>query len=996
MSNAPTAYRNFRDGEEHRFTSDLIHNQVPSYYVDEGPLFIKMIQEYYNYAHTGGNFESAAKNMIKLNDVDEVSEYYDQYLKDVGGQYTSANSVWTAAGSTFVGKVEDLWRKQYLLNFPDETSSFNIFLKQIVDVYRAKGSIEGFKALMLGIYGIDVEVRDPFEQTFKPSDGQWEFDQYLQVPYSEEVENWAGKFIYGVSSGAQARVQQVLVKNVRGKLIAKLLLSDISTVNEFEHNEQIFTKEDENFKLKCIAGIKGIVLSSNGSEFVLGEETDLVGNGIEGKIVINEVETFNGRLSFTLADAGSGYRANAIVTIAGGIGGSGAAFKVGGIKEPFRLEDINQDIVGGFFTNSQIQIGNTVAYFSNSSQVTANAYLYNPIAGPSTSNGLNVSWIASSNDVTLDSDVANNTFTNGSSWMIGNTSPNDAGHFKTMVVHDYFPGNSTIRFTSQTPAAASSNTAVLRQAGANSVYNWNANLSSATVSTALNDSLVIVTQKLGAIDFIITTSTGSGYITAPTATIRDTEVFRLRIPDGGGSFLGDNAAVDVALLANNVITNLKVADHGFGYDNTQNITLRSQFAKGTDAQGKLLMGGVARTSGGWVETRGMPDTDQRIHDSDRYQAFSYEIVGQEGLKVYKKTLTSIAHVAGTKMFGTFQTFGTANTMLENSTEIQVTNELGGIEIANNTANIVGFGTTYGGSSDIGNNDVVTTNGLRFRVANVNSNTSLTGNSFVSTGISNSALYISSPLSANVTSLGAVTIKSGFQNVTGTDSNFNNQIRSGYALASNGTVVGVVDAVESNTFLTLKAAATNTFDINANTNIQIVIPDQVILKGNIALANTGRVITGTLTDFVNQVKPGDILVSSANVRLGTVNSVPTSTQIRLANTYHGQTLADEGGVRLFCNRPFMGPFQLSGEVSVGDGSHNLVGQFTQFQNELHTGDKLFLESNNIFIGTINHVTSNTSANLMTTYTSPNSTDLSDALIIRRHKLSELIVDNGNNM
>ena len=996
MSSAKTAYREFRDGEEHRFTSDLIHNQVPSYYVDEGPLFIKMLQEYYNYAHTGGNFEGAAKNMIKLNDVDEVAEYYEQYLKDNGGQYTSANTTWTAAGQTFVGQIEELWRKQYLLNFPRQTASFHIFLKQIIDVYRAKGSIEGFTTLMQGIYGIDVTVRKPDDYTFKPSDGVWAFDEYLQVTYTNEIENWVDRFIYGESSGAQARVQKVITKNVKGKLVAKLILTDISDVAEFEHNEKIYTKEDPGFRISCIAGIKGIILTSNGSEFILGEETDLVGNGIEGKVVINDVDTFNGRLSFTLSNSGTGYRANAIVSLIGGIGGSGAAFKIGGIKEPFRLENINSDIAGAFFTNSQIQIGEANTFFSNSSVTEVEAYLYNPIAGPSTSNGLNVSWIASSNDVTLDSDVANNIFTNGSSWMIGNTSPGNTGHFKTMVVHDYYPGNSTIRFTSQTPAAASSNTGILRQAGANSVFNINANLASANVSTALNDALVVVQQKLGAIDFIVTTSTGSGYITAPTAEIRDTEVFRLRIPDGAGSFLGDNAVVDVRLLANNVITNLKVADHGFGYDNTATVTLNSQFAKGTSATGKLLMGGVARTSGGWVETQGFPDSNQKIHDSDRYQAFSYEVIGQEALKVYKKTLTSIAHPAGTKMFGVFQTFGTANTDLGNHTEITITNELGGIEISNNTSNAIGFGTTYGGSSDIVNNSVVTTNGLRFRVANVNSNTSLSGNSFVASGISNSFVYTSAPLSANVTAQGAVTIKSGFANVTGVGTAFNNQIRSGYSLASDGSVVGVVDTIESNTFLTLKAGATNPTNIVSDANIQIVIPDQVILKGNIALSNTNFVVTGTQTDFVNQVKPGDILVSSANVRLGTVNSVPTSTEIRLANVYHGQTLTDEPGVRLFCNRPFMGPFELTGEISIGDGSYNLVGLSTQFQNELQTGDKLFYQGNNIFIGTINKVTSNTSANVMTTYTSPDSTDLNDAIIIRRHKLSEIIVDNGNNM
>jgi len=968
MSSAKTAYRDFRDGEEHRFTSDLIHNQVPEYYVDEGPLFIKMLQEYYNFSHTGGNYESAAKNMIKLNDVDEVAQYFDQYKKDTGGQYTSANTEWTAAGSKFVGEIEQLWRRQYLLNMPTSTASFHIFLKQIVDVYRRKGSSQAFEALMLGIYGIETEIKRPFNQTFKASDGVWNFDQYLQVPFQTKLEEWVGRFVYGESSSASARVQAIIKKNVKGRLIAQLLLTDISTENEFEHNENIYTKEDSGFQVKIIAGIKDIVLSSNGSEFVEGDEVLMVGDGVEGTAVITEVDTFNGLLSFTLNQAGSGYRANAIVTLVGGVGGAGANFKIGGIKAPFRLEDVNEDVAGAFFTNSQIQIGNTVAYFSNSQATQATAYVYNPIASPNSSNGLNISWKASQNLATLDSDVANNTFTPGSSWMLGNTTAGNSGHFATLTVHDYYPSNSTIQFTTNIPTAASTNTAVIRQAAANSVFNFNANLSIADINTALDDALVINNVKLGAIDFIVTTSTGRNYIIAPTAVVQDTQVFKLRIPDGAGGFLGDNAVVDVRLLANNVITRLKISDHGFGYTNTQNITLNSPFVKGTPASGKLIMGGVSRSSGGWTETNGFPDADQRIHDSDRYQAFSYEVVGQESLLNYKKTMTSIAHTAGTKMFGRFQTSETSNTVLHNSTEVTVTNDLGAVTIANNQSNVVGFSTTYGGSSDIGNNDLVTTNGLRFRVANVNSNTSLSANQFSGFGISNSAKFTTTPTSANVTVKGSVSFVPGLANVTGTNSFFRNQIRSGYSLALGNTTLGVVDRVESNTFLVLKAGATNTTRINSNTNVQIVHPDQVILEGNVALSNGSVAITGTLTDFVNQVQKGDILVTQANVRIGTVNSVPTSTSIRLANTYRGQTLADEPGVRILHNRSLMTDFQLSGELSLANGSFNITGQNTQFQNELQPGDKIFYEGNTQFLGTINKISSNTVANLMCSWTS----------------------------
>ena len=995
MSEAKTAFRDFRDGEESRFVSDLIHDQVPSYYVDEGPLFIKMIQEYYNYAHTGGNFEAAAKNMIKLNDVDEVAEYYEQYLADSGGLSTSSNTAWTAAGSNFIASVEDLWRKQYLLNFPQNTASFHLFLKNIIDVYRAKGSVEGFTAMMRGIYGIDTTIRNPFERTLKPSDGVWEFDEYLQVPYSSKIEEWKGRFIYGTSSGAQARVENVIKKNVKGTLFAQLLLTDISPLVEFEHNETLYTKEDSGFRIKCIAGIKGIELSANGSEFIPGEERPIIGSGSEGKVTITASETFNGRLSFTLNEAGTGYRANSIVTLIGGVGGTGASFKVGGIKEPFRNVVINSDIAGALFTNSQIQIGEANSFFTNGQVTSTTAYLNAPIAGPNAANGLNVSWNANSNDAKLDDDVANGTFSNGSSWMLGNTTVGNSGHFATLVVQDYFPGNSTIRFTSNIPTKASTNTAVIRADGANSVFTFGANLAKATVSSALNSALQISTEKLGAINFIITTSTGSGYIIAPEADITDTEVFRLRIPDGAGGFLGDNAIVDVALLANNVITNLKVTDHGLGFTNTVNITIPASVVKGTAARGKLIMGGVARNSGGWTETSGFLDSNQKIHDSDRFQAFSYEVVGEESLLTFKKTMTSIAHIAGTKMFGIFQNQGTADTNLGNETEITVANEQGGIEIANNGNIIRGIGTTYGGSSDIAANSVVTTNGLRFRVQTVTSNVALVGNGFVSSGISNSSSYVSSPFSANQTISGNVTATQGSAVVTGQATLFNNQVKAGYNLYHGTTNLGVVGSVDSQTQLTLKSAL-STSSVNSSDAVYIVYPNEPILSGNVALAKGNHVITGTLTNFIDEVKKGDILVTDANVRIGTVNTVPTSTQIRLSNTYTGSTLSNENGIRVFCNRPCYQAFELSGETSIGDGSFNLVGQHTEFDNELQTGDKLFYQGNNVFIGTVHAVTSNTSANLMVTYTSPNGTDLSDARILRRHKLSELIIQNGNNI
>ena len=90
-----TYYRKFRDGEEHRFTKDLIHNQIPSFYIEDGPQLIRLLEEYYKSLHRDVGPEAVAKNLIKLNDVDELTDFYNQYLEDSGAKLTPTENLIT-------------------------------------------------------------------------------------------------------------------------------------------------------------------------------------------------------------------------------------------------------------------------------------------------------------------------------------------------------------------------------------------------------------------------------------------------------------------------------------------------------------------------------------------------------------------------------------------------------------------------------------------------------------------------------------------------------------------------------------------------------------------------------------------------------------------------------------------------------------------------------------------------------------------------------------
>ena len=810
MSGSKTTYREFRDGEESRFVSDLVDVQVPSFYHDEGPLFVKLLEEYYEYAHKGGNYESTARNLLKLNDVDEIGEFYEQYRKNSGGNYTAANTAWTSAGHQLLTDVEQLYRQKLLLNMPTTTQSFQPFLKHIIEVYKAKGSDRGIEALMKGIYGHTSEVRRPFDRTFKPSDNVWSFDSYLQATYSPEMEDWVGFNIFGVSSGASARVDRIVKRNVNGRLLAQIVLVDISTETEFEHNESIYSQLDPDSRFRIIAGIKEIRLTANGSEFSLGGEVDLVGgNGIEGRAVISEVQSFEGLLAFTLTDVGSGYRANSTVIIEGGAGGHGARLAVGGIEPGGTLLEVCDDIIGALAANSQITIG-------------------------------------------------------------------------------------------QTPYVSNSNIGYLEYAGGQQ-YLITPQLAGANYLSVIDDALDVEVVPTGEIGFLVTLNTGRNYVLAPTVTIIDHSIYGLRIPDGEGGFLGYNANVDVALLANNIITSIKVADHGFGYGNVEFVNLDPGVAKGTPASGKLIMGGVATSAGGWTGTESFPDSNQRIHDSDRYQAFSYEIVVPESLEIYENAMNSVAHVAGTKMFGVYQTAEVANTELTNGTEITIS-ESGAASFVIDGNVVTGFDTLF--TTEFVANDDVAIGDMSFTIERIDSDTSMIGNNFSHGG----------------------------------------------------------DNFEPITFTTI--------------------------NGSLDAANGSTTVTGTDTLFDEQVNPGMVLVTTDDVRIGIVDNVVSNTEITLANTYTQNSLIAQTSVSMVNARRVFNDYILSGEMSINNGANTATGIDSYYSVELNVGDKLFVQSNNMFVGTIREVTSNNTLAITSCYDQPS---FSDTKIVRRHKFEKLVVE-----
>lgn len=841
-----TYYRKFRDGEEHRFTKDLIHNQIPSFYIEDGPQLIRLLEEYYNSLHRDGGPESVAKNLIKLNDIDELTDFYNQYLVDSGAKLSptenlitggnfpkddiqgigqsqkfanfsrvhysgdgdgtrnnrgtprdftnpfeaglvvgrtyninfvedsyasnviisvprvfkgafvfdsngiesnvptsadfdldefaivelrnfpmygsqdfnlqigwggpdgtalnnknpdnwfrandggsfdlgeqldefgnvvtpaknvsgiititeviddtaSANASITTTALDLLTKVENLYKSNYLLNFPNNMVSFQHLVKNVLSIYRSKGSERAFETLMRGIYGVDAVLEYPYDKVIKPSDGIYEYQAYVQTIYDDRILEFKNTIITGLEGGAEAFVEDIIVRIVKGKIIAQLIISKNTLKGIFRHDELITSSGASTFQSRIIAGMREINLTSNGANYQTGDKVNIIGDGVGGVAVITEVDNFAGRIKFTLEDGGSGYQIGDTIRVTGPTTGTQASVRIGSLSD---LETINisLDRVGALAANSQITINEGPSFHTNSFINSVSVFTNSPIAGPALASGVRANWIASSNDVHLSTSIANNTIVNGTILTIGNTS---VIHNEQLKVHDFFPGNNTIRFTSQTAFPASNTSGHVRVYAANSTYRISANMAGSNVSSKLNAAFADTAQQFGKISTLVTTEAGTEYNIAPTVTVENTDSSPLNIPDGSGGFKGRNAVISAEVVRDSVITKLRVDDHGLGYTNTS-ITL-SNPRNGTQAVGTFIIGGTGNTTAAYQDVKGFLSENQRIQDSFFYQSFSYEAITDRSFDEYEKTMISLAHPAGSKLFGRFRTESPANT-----------------------------------------------------------------------------------------------------------------------------------------------------------------------------------------------------------------------------------------------------------------------------------------------------------------------------------------------
>lgn len=172
----------------------FIQSQLPAFYASDGPLFIMFLEAYYKWLGTRVDRQVMANRDIDTATDAFLTNFNNTYLPDVN------------LGTT-VNK--------------------RLLIKNIMDVYRSKGTARGISLFLKLLYGVDATVRYPGDNVFRTSDSKWVQPRFLQVTSSTLTSSFVGSIITGVVSGAKAYVISTVNRKTPTDTLTLVNISDI-------------------------------------------------------------------------------------------------------------------------------------------------------------------------------------------------------------------------------------------------------------------------------------------------------------------------------------------------------------------------------------------------------------------------------------------------------------------------------------------------------------------------------------------------------------------------------------------------------------------------------------------------------------------------------------------------------------------------------------------------------------------------------------------------
>lgn len=268
---------------------NLIKSQVPEFVREDYPTFIAFLEAYY--------------------------EYLDSIYVDVKDYRSLENTV-----DDFI----QYFRRELAYNIPkSEFVDDKFLISRAKDIYEAKGSPASYNLLFRLLFNKDVDVKYPYSQVLKPSDGKWNRDTsiFVRIEYGDP-NDIIGRIIEVVSTnkiisvfvnkaetvGIDIEASLQVSENIYEIFIDKNLFAEVSPGD--------FIQYEETFKAEILPVTSGIEIIYPGKGFKAGQIFPVEVAGGKGAIIkIKRVDSEGKVISAELVRFGLGHNVDFNISI---------------------------------------------------------------------------------------------------------------------------------------------------------------------------------------------------------------------------------------------------------------------------------------------------------------------------------------------------------------------------------------------------------------------------------------------------------------------------------------------------------------------------------------------------------------------------------------------------------------------------------------------------------------------------------------------------------
>lgn len=274
-----------------------IEKQFPAIYREDGQELVQFVKEYYKFLET--NTSQSLYNGRRIYEYRDIDTTLERMLL--------------------------FFKNKYLADLIFDDTTIRIIVKNILGLYRRKGTKDGLELFFQMFYNETIKVYNPSRDMLRPSDSEWKKGRYLQMFPNDGIftstrnnleysyQDIVGKTIIGEASKAKAVVDKINLIILNNSVIPIIFINDIT--GDFIGLEGIVSVIDgipvrfgvidgSLSSISIDSKYKGTLNNKVGDIVTFNSVSDSI--GARG-LVTSVTESFTGIVDYEVVDGGWGY-----------------------------------------------------------------------------------------------------------------------------------------------------------------------------------------------------------------------------------------------------------------------------------------------------------------------------------------------------------------------------------------------------------------------------------------------------------------------------------------------------------------------------------------------------------------------------------------------------------------------------------------------------------------------------------------------------------------